>query len=84
MPQSQHEVTWQAGACGVTCEPRAAVGDNVQQCLWQEAVPSKALQEDVPLPLGQLPTVLVQQQWEVAKPRGLPAKGFVEKQVLGS
>ena len=67
----------------VTCESRATVGYDVQERLRQVAIPSKALQKDVPLPFGQLATVLVQQQREVTKLGGIPAKGFVEQEVLG-
>ena len=66
-----------------TCKPRAAVGDDVEQGVRQEASGSKMLQEDVPLPLGQLAAIPVEEQGQVGKVWGLPAQGLVEKQVLG-
>ena len=45
----------------LTVETRATVGGDVQQGLGQNAGPLEALDEDVPLPLGQLAPVPVQQ-----------------------
>ena len=41
------------------------------------------LQVDVPLPLGQLAAIPVEEQGQVGKAWGLPAQGLVEEQMLG-
>lgn len=67
-----------------TCKARATVGDHVKQGVWQEAGSSETLQHEVPLPLGQLAAVRVDEQWQVCKAGWRPAQGLVQEQVLGS
>ena len=59
------------------------MGCDVQQGLGQDAGPLEALDEDVPLPLGQLAAVPVQQQGQVGEDGRAPAQGAVQQQVLG-
>ena len=59
------------------------MGGEVQQCLGQDAGLLEALDEDVPLPLGQLAAVPVQEQRQVGEGRRAPAQGAVQQQVLG-
>lgn len=66
-----------------TCKPRATVGDDIKQGIRQEVGSREMLQENVPLPLGQLAAIPVEQQGQVGKARRLPAQGLVEKQMLG-
>lgn len=66
-----------------TCKPGATVSDDIKQGIWQEVSSCKMLQENVPLPLGQLAAIPVEEQGQVGKVRWLPAQGLVEEQMLG-
>lgn len=67
----------------LTAEPRSTVGGDVQQRLGQDPLLLEALDEDVPLPFGQLGAVLVDEEREVSEGGRPPAQRAVHQQVFG-
>lgn len=70
-------------APSLTVESRATVGCDVQQSLRQDSVSLEALNEYVPLPLGQFTAVFVHQQRQVSEGGRLPSKSSVHEEMFG-
>lgn len=56
---------------------------DVQQCVRQDRVLLEAVDENVPLPLGQFITVFVQQQGQMSESGRLPPQSPVHEEVFG-
>lgn len=67
----------------LTVESRSTVGGDVQQGLRQDAVPLEALDEYIPLPLGQLSAVFVHQKRQVSEGGRLPSKSTIHEYMFG-
>lgn len=67
----------------LTAESRSTVGGDVQQRLRQDSALSEALDEDVPLSLGQLGAVLVGEKRKVSEGGRRPAQSAVQQEVFG-
>lgn len=67
----------------LTAESRSTVGRDIQQSLRQDSVSLEALNEYVPLPLGQFAAIFVHQKRQMSEGGRPPSKSTVHEEMFG-
>lgn len=67
----------------LTVESRSTVGGDIQQSLRQDPGSLEALDEYIPLPLGQFTTIFVHQKRQMSKGGWFPPKSLIHEEMFG-